>query len=192
MPLAPSEILLHPVRKSPATSESQRFESSFAELSRVNDSLMQKNSVHAESKPQNTCKGSPKGERATGARIRLRVRWLGVADNPFYGREGAAQRTLDLVDVLVNLDHAHRWRGAAVKVHDFAGVGIAHPHAMDVMDRAIGGEARQRGLDGFDALRRGIGTNRQFRFQRLDMGVDTDVLARFPPDGWLRLLGAGV
>src|SRR5258707_10216437 len=51
MPLVTSEILLHPVRKSPATSESQRFESSFAELSRVNDSLMQKNSVHAESKP---------------------------------------------------------------------------------------------------------------------------------------------
>src|SRR5260370_28080208 len=50
--------------------ESQRFESSFGDLSRVNDSLMQKNLVHAESlllnARTNTRKVSPKGERAAG------------------------------------------------------------------------------------------------------------------------------
>src|SRR5438876_3309689 len=51
MPLAPSEIFCTRFGSLPAASESQRFESSFAELSRVNDSLMQKNLVHAESKP---------------------------------------------------------------------------------------------------------------------------------------------
>src|SRR5438445_3425759 len=162
MPLAPSEIFCTRFGSLPAASESQRFESSFAELSRVNDSLMQKNFVHAESKPANACKESPKGEGAAGTRIPLRVRRLGVADDPFYGRECAAQGTFDLVDLLVNLDHAHRWRCAAVEVHDFTDVGIAYPHAVDVMDRAIGGEARQRALDGFDALRRGITTHRQF------------------------------
>src|SRR6266404_6344160 len=194
MPLAPSEILLYPFSEvSQRPSESQRFESSFAELSRVNDSLMQKKFVHAESKPAKHLQGeSERRTRGPPARIPLRVRWLGVADDPFHGRERAAQRTLDLVDVLVNLDHAHRRRGAAVEVHDFAGVGIAHPHAMDVMDRAIGGEARQRGLDGFDALRRGIAANRQFRLQRLDVGVDLDVLAEFLADVPLQFMGDGV
>src|SRR5450759_2604743 len=86
------------------------------------------------------------GESETGTRavvrIPLRVRRLGMADDALHGRERAAQRALDLVDVLVNLDHAHRRRGAAMEVDDFAGVGIAHPHAMDVVDRGTGSEAR--------------------------------------------------
>ena len=44
-------------------------------------------------------------------------------------------------------------------------------------------------LDGLDALGRGIGAERQFRFQRLDMGVDLDVLAEFLADVPLQLLG---
>ena len=79
-----------------------------------------------------------------------------------------------------------------MEVHDFTDVGIAYPHAVDVMDRAIGGEARQRALDGFDALRRGITTHRQFRFQRLDVGIDFDVLAEFLADVPFKLVGDGV
>src|SRR5665213_4063555 len=80
-----------------------------------------------------------------------RVRRLGVTDDALYGRERAAQRALDGIDVVMHLDHAHRRRGAAVEVDDFAGVGVAHPHAVDVVDRAIiGDKARQRRLDGFD------------------------------------------
>ena len=98
------------------------------------------------------------------------------------------KRALDLVDVLMDLDDAHRRRGAAMKVDDFAGVGVAHPHIVDVMDGAIGGEARQRGLDGLDAVGRGVGAVRQFRFQRLDMGIDLDVLAEILADASLQLV----
>src|ERR1700740_2362093 len=88
---------------------------------------------------------SPKGERMTASTRSSRARRLGVADDALHGREGAAQRALDLVDVLVHLDHAHRRRGAAVEVDDFAGLGVAYPHIVDVMDRGRGGKARQRG-----------------------------------------------
>jgi hypothetical protein len=85
-------------------------------------------------------------ESETGTRryfpIPLRVRRLGVADDAFHGRKRATQRALDLVDVLVNLDHAHRRGGAAMEVHDFTGVGVAHPYIMDVVDGGIGGEAQ--------------------------------------------------
>src|SRR6202047_1365959 len=76
-----------------------------------------------------------------------------------------------------------------MKVHDFTGIGVAHPYAVDVVDRAVGGKARQRGPDGFDAVGRRIDTGRQFRLQRLDMGVDFDVLAEFVADVPLELLG---
>ena len=111
-----------------------------------------------------------------------RVRRLGVTDDALHGREGAAQRALDLVDVLVHLDHAHRRRGAAMEVDDLAGVGVAHADIMDVVDRGLGGKARQRRPDGLDAVGRGIGAERQFRFQRLDMGVDLDVGAELVAD----------
>ena len=51
------------------------------------------------------------------------------------------------------------------------------------------GKARQRGLDGLDALGRGVGAVRQFRLQRLDMGVDLDVLAEILADAALQLVG---
>ena len=35
-----------------------------------------------------------------------------------------------------------------MEINDFASVGAAQPHIMDVVDRAVGGKARQRGLDG--------------------------------------------
>src|SRR6266849_5245820 len=76
-----------------------------------------------------------------GFQILQRVRRLGVADHAFDGWKRAAQRALDRIDVLVNLDHAHRRRGATMEVNDLAGVGVADPHAVDVMDRAIGGKA---------------------------------------------------
>ena len=64
-----------------------------------------------------------------------------MADDALDGGEGAAQRALDLVDVVVHLDDAHRPRGAAVEVDDFAGVGVADPHVVDVVDGPIGGKA---------------------------------------------------
>ncbi len=83
-----------------------------------------------------------------------------MADDALHGRKRTAQRALDLVDILVHLDHAHRGRGAAMEVHDLAGVGVAHPHIMDVVARAVGGEARQRDADDLDAVERGIGSQR--------------------------------
>ena len=76
-----------------------------------------------------------------------------------------------------------------MEINDFAGVGVAHPHIMDVMDRAVGGKARQRGLDGLDALGRGVGAVRQFRLERFDMGVDLDVLAEILADAALQPVG---
>src|SRR5205085_6670755 len=72
----------------------------------------------------------------------LGTRRLGVADDALDGGEGAAQCALDLVDALMHLDHAHRGRGTAVEVDDLAGLGIAHPHIMDVVDGAISGNFR--------------------------------------------------
>src|ERR1700761_109512 len=122
-------------------------------------------------------------ESETGTRpayqISRHARRLSVTDHALHGWKRASQRALDLVDILVNLDHAHRRRGAAMKIHDFTGVGIANPDIVDVMDRAIGGKARQRCPDSFDAVGRGIDAQRQFRFQRFDMGVDLDILAEF-------------
>src|SRR5438105_6943969 len=112
-----------------------------------------------------------------------------MADHTLDGRKRAAQRALDLVDVLVHLDHAHRRRGAAMEINDFAGVGIAHPNIMDVMDRAIAGKARQRGLDGLDALGGCVGAVRQFRLERFDVGVDLDVLAKILADVALQHAG---
>ena len=57
------------------------------------------------------------------------------------------------------------------------------------MDRGVGGEARQHAPDGLDAVRRGVATQRQFRFQRLDVGVDLDVLAELVADAALQLMG---
>src|ERR1700719_4758662 len=105
MPLAPMENLTENLlapnsAEPPATSESQRFESSFRGLSRVNDSLMKINLVQRRIA---TAKGR-RGESETGTRPRfqilLRVRRFGVADHALHGGEGAAQRALDLVDVL--------------------------------------------------------------------------------------------
>src|SRR6201999_2029373 len=90
---------------------------------------------------KNTCEVSPKRERADRSSL-SRARRLGVTDHALHGREGAPQRALDLVDILVNLDHAHRRRGATMKIHDLPGIGVAHPDIVDVMDRAIGGKAR--------------------------------------------------
>ena len=67
-----------------------------------------------------------------------------MADDALHGREGTAQRALDLVDGLVDLDHAHRRRRPAMKINDFAGLGVAHPHIVDVVDRGVRGKARQR------------------------------------------------
>ncbi len=47
----------------------------------------------------------------------------------------------------------------------------------------------KRGLDGLDAVGRGVGAVRQFRFQRFDVGVDLDVLAELVADVPLQLLG---
>src|SRR5436305_1654743 len=105
--------------------------------------------------------GSSPGMTFTNVHPALRVRQLGVTDDAFDGRKSAAQRALDLIDVFVNLDHAHRGRGAAMEIHDFAGVGISHPDAMDVVDRAVGGKARQYAPDGLDTVRRGVDTLRQ-------------------------------
>ena len=148
---------------------------------------MQINLVHGESGlrnvRKNTCQEYLRRESETRTRpvlqISRRARRLGVTDDALHGRKRAPQRALDLVDILVNLDHAHRRRGAAMKVHDFTGVGIANPDIVDVMDGAIGGKARQRSPDCFDAVGCGIGAQRQFRFQRFDMGIDFDVLAEF-------------
>src|SRR6266849_9487937 len=95
----------------------------------------------AESDLENGVQSESETGNRRGFQILLRVRRLGVADHAFHGRERAAQRALDRIDVLVNLDHAHRRRGATMEVYDLAGVGIAHPDAVDVMDRAIGGKA---------------------------------------------------
>ena len=112
-----------------------------------------------------------------------------MTDHALHGGKSAAQGALDLVDFLVNLDHAHRRRGVAMKVHDFAGRRIAHPHAVDVMDGAIGGKPRQREPDGFDTVGGGVGAERQFRFQRFDMGIDFDILAEFFADVAFQLMG---
>src|ERR1700704_1684505 len=84
-----------------------------------------------------------------GFQILQRVRRLGAADPAFDGRKRAAQRALDRINVLVNLDHAHRRRGATMEVNDLAGVGVADPHAVNVMDCANGGEAGPGGPVGF-------------------------------------------
>ena len=67
-----------------------------------------------------------------------------MTDHALDGREPAAQRALDLVDILVHLDDAHRRRSPAMEINDFAGVGVAHPHIVNVMDRAVSGKARHR------------------------------------------------
>src|ERR1700738_1304733 len=139
--------------------------------------------------PQNYWRGESETGTRPEFRISLRVRRLGVTDDALHGRERATQRALDLVDVFMNLDHAHRGRGAAGEVDDLAGLAIAHPHIVDVVDRAIAGKARQRRLDDLDAVGRGVGANRQFRFQRLDVGVDFDVLAERLADVAFELMG---
>src|SRR5262245_29734540 len=119
----------------------------------------------------------------------LSTRRLSVTDHALDAGEGAAQRALDLVDALMHPDHAHRGGGAAMEVDDLAGLGVAHPHIMDVVDGAVGGELRQRSLDGGDAVGRGVGAVRKLRLQRLDMGVDLDVLAELLADVALEVVG---
>ena len=76
-----------------------------------------------------------------------------------------------------------------MEVHDLAGVGIAHPYIMDIVNGPASGKSRQCGPDRVDALGRGIGTQRQFGFQRLDMGIDLDVVAEFLADVPFEFLG---
>ena len=70
-----------------------------------------------------------------------------MTDHALHAGERAPQRTLDRVDMLVHLDHAHRWLGAAVEVDDLAGVGVADADIVDVVDLAAGGIFRQSGGD---------------------------------------------
>src|SRR6266404_6761265 len=79
-----------------------------------------------------------------------------------------------------------------MEVHDFTGVGVAYPHIMDVVDRAIGCKTCQRHLDGLDAIGCGIAAQRQFRLQRLDMAVNLDVLAKFLANVTLQSMGDAV
>jgi hypothetical protein len=115
-----------------------------------------------------------------------------MADDALHFRKSPTQRALDLVDILVDIDHAHRGRGAAMEIHDLARLGIAHPHIMDVMDRGIRGETRQRVLDSFNTFRSSVDANGQFGLQRLDVGVDLDIFPEFVPDVPLQLMGDAV
>ena len=76
-----------------------------------------------------------------------------------------------------------------MEVDDLAGVGVAHPHIMDVMDDAVGGDLGQRLQNGRNPLGRRVGAVRQLRLQRLDMGVDLDVLAELLADAALEIVG---
>ena len=53
-----------------------------------------------------------------------------------------------------------------MEIDDLAGVGVADPHVVNVVDRAAIGKSGQRGLDCFDAIVRGVGSPRQFRLVR--------------------------
>src|SRR5690349_5805688 len=57
------------------------------------------------------------------------------------------------------------------------------------MDRGVGGKARQRGLDGLDAVGRGVGAERQLGFQGFDMGIDLDLGAELVADVALEIPG---
>ena len=80
-----------------------------------------------------------------------------------------------------------------MEVHDFAGIGIPNTHIMDVMDRDVSAANRdKRALDGFDALRRRVASQRQFRFERFDVSVDLDILTEFLADVSFQLVGDAV
>src|SRR4030081_1050316 len=67
MPLAPWKNLFAPVRKDPqVASESQRFESSFCALSRVNDSLKQNKSCPTENRDSKCLQKYRRCESETG------------------------------------------------------------------------------------------------------------------------------
>src|SRR4030088_436972 len=69
MPLAPWKNLFAPVRKDPqVASESQRFESSFCALSRVNDSLKQNKSCPKENRDSKCPQKYRPCESETGTR----------------------------------------------------------------------------------------------------------------------------
>src|ERR1700737_33761 len=192
--------------KIPHRPESSRFESSFAGLSRVNDSLIQN-----KCRPAENCRGESRvNESETGtwrelvsnrrpcgnllANCEFGARSLGsrrfsVADDPLHCGERATQCALDRIDVLVDLDHAHRGSGAAMKIHDFAGFGVAHPNIVNVIDDAIGGKPRQGFPDRLDAFRRGIAAERQFGFEWLDVGIDLGIRSELVADLSLQVMG---
>src|SRR3954447_10618986 len=133
-----------------------------------------------------------RNRNVTTVRIVSAVRRFGVADDALHGRKCATQRALDLVDVLVNLDDAHRGGGAAMKIYDLAGIGIPNTHVVNVMDGCIGRKPREGVLDGFDALRPRVASQRQFRFERFDVSVDLDILTEFLADVSLQLMSDAV
>ena len=47
-----------------------------------------------------------------------------------------------------------------MEIHDFACFGVAHPNIVNVVDRGIGGETRQRASDRFNTFGRSIDTDR--------------------------------
>jgi len=66
-------------------------------------------------------------------------------DHALDGRKRQAQRRRSIiVDVLVPLTEAHRRRGAAMEINDFAGISVAHHTIVDVVDRAVAGKGAQR------------------------------------------------
>src|SRR5215468_8359950 len=165
MPSAPRDIAAPQFgMKPPLASESKRFESSFRGLSRVNESLTRNNSYPMESlrgeRPHYCVRGESETGTCDSSRDQSGARRLGVTDHALHARESATPRALDLVDMLVHLDHAHRRRGAAVEVDDLAGIGVAHAHIMDVVDLAALGKAGERGCNGLHPFRRRVDAER--------------------------------
>ena len=76
-----------------------------------------------------------------------------------------------------------------MEIDDLAGVGVADPHVVDVVDLAAGGVLGQSGGDDLHPFRGGIDAERQFRLQRLDVDVDLDVLAELLLDVALQRVG---
>src|SRR6185312_12623729 len=108
---------------------------------------------------------------------------LGVTDDALDLRRAQLQRALQRVDRLMHGADRELRLDAAVEIHDFAVLGLAHAHVVHVADdAALRRQFAQRNFDGRDALRRRFASGDILRLQRLDMRLDLDMRAELGLD----------
>ena len=77
-----------------------------------------------------------------------------------------------------------------MEIDDFALVGFAHPHVVNVADDAgFRRKLGQRDLDGLDPLGRSLAARCFLRLQGLDVGLDFGIDAEFGGDRVFKAVG---